>query len=154
MELISKKGYEKLCEEYQLIDQKIIDAQKEMGESAKRDNDLRENPEFMELRVKVMYTLPAEKKELYKRIHDCTIIEESEFFKTFDGSKVIPGSKVVCDIDGETEILTILGDRESDLDNDIMSSAAPMAKALIGKHINELIEFNGMEIIIKSIERI
>ena len=44
MELISKKGYEKLCEEYQLMDQKIIDAQRKMGESAKRDNDLRENP--------------------------------------------------------------------------------------------------------------
>ena len=154
MELISKKGYEKLCEEYQLMNQKIIDTQRKMGESAKRDNDLRENPEFMELRVKVMYTLPARKEELYRRMHECMIIEECEFFKSFDGSKVIPGSKVVYDIDGKTEILTILGDNESDLDNDIISSATPMAKALINKHINELIDFNGMKIIIKSIEKI
>lgn len=154
MELISKKGYEKICEEYQLMDQKIIDTQRKMGESAKRDNDLRENPEFMELRVKAMYTLPAQKEELYRRMHDCTIIEECEFFKSFDGSKVIPGSKVVYDIDGKTETLTILGDNESDLDNDIISSATPMAKALIDKHINELIDFNGMKIIIKSIEKI
>ena len=42
MELISRKGYEKLCEEYHLMDQKITDIQKKMGESAKRDNDLRE----------------------------------------------------------------------------------------------------------------
>ncbi len=154
MELISKKGYEKLCEEYQLMDQKIIGTQRKMGESAKRDNDLRENPEFMELRVKAMYTLPAEKEKLYKRMHDCMIIEESEFFKKFDGSKVIPGSKVVYEIDGETETLTILGDNESDLNNGIISAATPMAKALINKHINELIEFNGMKITIKSIEKI
>lgn len=154
MELISKKGYEKLCADYQLMDQKIIDTQRKMGESAKRDNDLRENPEFMELRVKAMYTLPAEKEKLYKRIHNCTIIEECDFFKTFDGSKVIPGSKVVCDIDGEIESLIILGDNESDLDNDIISSTSPMAKALIGKHINEVIELNGMTIVINSIEKI
>lgn len=154
MELISKKGYEKLCEEYQLMNQKIIDTQRKMGESAKRDNDLRENPEFMELRVKAMYTLPAEKEKIYKRMNDCMIIEECEFFKSFDGSKVIPGSKVVYDIDGKTESLTILGDNESDLDNGIISLATPMAKALIDKHINETIDFNGMKVIIKSIEKI
>lgn len=154
MELISKKGYEKLCEEYQLMDKKIIDTQRKMGESVKRDNDLRENPEFMELRVQAMYTLPAEKEKLYKRMHNCMIIEECDFFKSFDGSKVIPGSKVVYDIDGETETLIILGDNESDLDNDIISAATPMAKALINRHINETIDFNDMKIIIKSIEKI
>ena len=154
MELISKKGYEKLCEEYQLMDQKIIDTQRKMGESAKRDNDLRENPEFLELRVKAMYTLPALKGELYRRMQGCMIIEECDFYKSFDGSKVIPGSKVVYDIDGKIETLTILGDNESDLNNDIISSVTPMAKALIEKHINELIDFNGMKIIIRSIEKI
>lgn len=116
---MSENNYEKLCEEYHSMDQKITDTQRKMGESAKRDNDLRENPEFMELRVKAMYTLPAEKEKLYKRMHDCMI-----------------------------------GDNESDLDNDIISAATPMEKALIDKHINETIDFNGMKIIIKSIERI
>lgn len=154
MELISKKGYEKLCHEYSMIDEKISNTQREMGESAKRDNDLRENPEFMELRVKVMYTLPAEKENLYKRIHNCMIIEDSDFFRDFDGTKVIPGSKVTYQIDDETEIFTILGDNESDLNNQVISCSSPLAKALIGKHINENIEFNDMHIIIKSIEKI
>lgn len=39
MELISKKGYEKLCEEYHSMNQKITDTQREMGESAKRINE-------------------------------------------------------------------------------------------------------------------
>lgn len=154
MELISKKGYKKLCQEYSMIDEKINNTQREMGESAKRDNDLRENPEFMELRVKVMYTLPAEKENLYKRIHNCTIIEENDFFKDFDGTKVIPGSKVTYQIDNETETFTILGNNESDLNNQVISCSSPLAKALIGKHINENIEFNSMHIIIKSIEKI
>lgn len=76
------------------------------------------------------------------------IIEECDFFKSFDGSKV------VYDINGETKSFTILGDNESDLSNNIISAAAPIAKALIDKHINETIDFNGMKIIIKSIERI
>lgn len=154
MELISKKGYENLCLEYSMINKEIVKTQREMGESAERDNDLRENSEFMELRVKLMYTLPNEKKKLLKRLNNCSIIEESKFFKEFNGTKVIPGSKVTYEIDGEIETFTILGDNESDLDNQIISCSAPFAKVLIGKHINEEIEFNGMKIIIKSIEKI
>jgi transcription elongation GreA/GreB family factor len=154
MELISKKGYEKLCREYAIIDEKITNTQRAMGESAKRDNDLRENLEFMELRVKVMYTLPAEKEKLYKRMHNSMIIEDSDFFKEFDGTKVIPGSKVTYQIDDETETFTILGDNESDLKNQVISCSTPLAKALIGKHIDDKIDFNGMRIIIKSIEKI
>ena len=86
-------------------------------------------------------------------MHDGIIIEECEFFKSFNGSEVIPGSKVVYDIDGETETLTILGDNESDLHNNTISASTPMAKVLIDKHINELIDFNGKKIIIKSIEK-
>lgn len=154
MKLISKKGYERLCKEYELIDQKIIDTRREMGESAKRDNDLRENPEFLELRVKVMYTLPAEKEELYKKIMDCVIIEECDFFKKFDGSTVIPGSKVVYDMNGKTKTITILGDNEADLENNIISVSAPFAKALIDRQVNETFDFNGRKVTIKSIEKI
>ena len=71
MELISKKGYKKLCEELKNVDSEIIETQREMGESAKRDNDLRENPEYMELRVKAMYTLPQKKQKLDERVKDC-----------------------------------------------------------------------------------
>ena len=49
---ITKNGYKKLYEDYLNIDKEITEVNKMMGESVKRDNDLRENPEFMELRVR------------------------------------------------------------------------------------------------------
>ena len=40
-EYISREGYEQLYQEYLEIDKKIQDTIREMGKSAKRDNDLR-----------------------------------------------------------------------------------------------------------------
>ena len=153
MELISKKGYKKLCEELKNVDNEIIETQREMGESAKRDNDLRENPEYMELRVKVMYTLPQKKQKLYERTQKCKIIEETSEYRNFDGN-VIVGSKVKVICDSEEETYIILGDNEGDLDNNIMSCKAPFAQALLGKHIKEIVSFNGMIIQIEEITRV
>ncbi len=153
MELISKKGYKKLCEELKNVDGEIIETQREMGESAKRDNDLRENPEYMELRVKAMYTLPQKKQKLDERVKDCKIIEETNEYKNFDGN-VIVGSKVKVICDGEEETYIILGDNEGNLDNNIISCKAPFAQALLGKHIKEIVNFNGMIIQIEEITRI
>ena len=153
MELISKKGYKKLCEELNNGDSEIIETQREMGESAKRDNDLRENPEYMELRVRVMYTLPQKKQKLYERAKDCKIIEETSEYRNFKGN-VIVGSKVKVICDGEEETYIILGDNEGDLNNNIMSCKAPFAQAILGKHIKETVNFNGMIIQIEEITRI
>ena len=153
MELISKKGYKKLCEELKNVDSEITETQREMGESAKRDNDLRENPEYMELRVKAMYTLPQKKQKLYERAKECKIIEETSEYRNFDGN-VIVGSKVKVICDGEEETYIILGDNEGDLNNNIMSCRAPFAQALLGKYINETLNFNGMIIQIEEITRI
>ena len=64
---VTYEGYQKLIDEIQLQDKLYSDIEKEMGNSAKRDNDLRENPEYMELRVKAMYGIPAKKKELLQQ---------------------------------------------------------------------------------------
>lgn len=153
MELISERGYEELCKEIENVDAEIIKTQREMGESAKRDNDLRENSEYMELRVKAMYTLPQKKQNLLDRIKNCKIIEETNEYKNFDG-QIIVGSKIKLICDGEEETFTIMGDNEGDLNNDIISCRAPFAQALLGKHINETLNFNGMIIQIEEITKI
>lgn len=153
MELISRTGYKKLCEELKKIDNEIREAQREMGESAKRDNDLRENPEYMELRVKAMYTLPQKKQRLCEIAKKCKIVEETSEYKNFDGN-VIVGSKVKLICDGEEETYIILGEVEADLDNNVISYKAPFAQALLGKHIKETVNFNGMIIQIEEITRI
>lgn len=153
-EYISRKGHEELYQRYLEIDKQIQDTMRKMGESAKRDNDLRENPEYMELRVQAMYTLPQHKENLFTRYQNAVIIEETEEYKNFDGNTVIMGTKVKLLIDGEEEEYEILGNKEGNLKLSILSCEAPIAKAVIQKHLKETIQFNGMEISILAIEKI
>ncbi len=153
-EYISKKGHEELYKIYLNFDNQIAQCQKEMGKSAKRDNDLRENPEYMELRVKAMYTLPEQKRMAYERYNNAIIIEDMEEYKKFDGSYVIIGSKVRLLIDNEEEIYTILGNKEGNIDENIISCESPIAQAILGKKLGETIIFNNMHITILSVEKV
>lgn len=152
---ITKAGYQQLYEDYINVDNEINETNKMMGESVKRDNDLRENPEFMELRVKAMYGLPAKKQTLWDKYNSATIIEETEEYLQFDGKTVIRGSKVKLNFDGEDICeYQIKGSDEGNLNNNILSCEAPMAQALLGKHLGSVVEFNGMSIEIMKIERL
>lgn len=153
-ELITKKGFEQLKEDVRNVEEEILDVQREMGESVKRDNDLRENSEYMDLRVKAMYSLPAKKEELLNRLKSCIIIEDTAQYQSFDGKKVIVGSKVTYEFDGEEETLSIVGDREGNIDEGLISCKARFAKALISKHIGEKFKFNDSTIVVKEIKRI
>ena len=153
-ELISKAGLCKLKEEYERVGVEIQKTLEEMGKSAKRDNDLRENPEFMELRVKAMHTLPAQKEKILWRIKEAVIIEETPEYQNFDGSIVIVGSIVTFIMDGVEERFTILGSGEGDFDNDIIAYDAPLAQAILGKKLGDVVTFNSRTIVIKKIERI
>lgn len=150
--LISRKGLENLKTEFEAIDAEIQKTISEMGKSAKRDNDLRENPEFMELRVKAMHTLPAQKEKILWKIKEAVIIEETEDYQKFDGTTVIVGATVTFSMDGDEDKFTILGSTESDFDNNIIACDAPLAQAMLGKHIGDVFSFNSRKIVIKKIE--
>ncbi len=153
-EIISRAGLARLQSEYDMIENKIQTTISEMGESAKRDNDLRENPEFMELRVKAMHTLPAEKEKMYWKIHNAIIIEETIDYKKFDGSRVIIGAIVTFTMGNSEKKLTILGSTEGDFSKNIIACDAPLAQALIEKRIGDNFEFNSRKIVIKKIDKI
>lgn len=150
---ITRKGYKKLYEEYCNIDAEIAKVNLQIGESAKRDADLRENPEFMSLRVKAMYELPAQKRELWNRYENAAIIEESEAYKNFDGNTVIIGSVVTIDFDGDIEEYTILGNAEGDIDTNILSCGAPISEALLGHVVGDSVIFNAMTMKILKVKR-
>lgn len=153
-EYISRKGHEKLYEECQNIDKEIFKCQQEMGESAKRDNDLRENPEYMELRVKLMYVLPEQKRKVNERYDNAVIIEDTEEYRNFDGVTVIKGSEVEVLFDGEKETYTILGNSEGNLDKNILSCDAPIAETLLGKKIGDIVNFNNFKVEILSVKKV
>lgn len=139
---ISQKGYDELYENFLNVDKEIDDVNRRMGESAKRDNDLRENPEFMELRVKAMYELPEKKNELWNKYNSAIIIEEMDEYKNFDYKTVIIGAKVTINFDGDICTYKILGNDEGDLKNDVLSCQAPISQAIINKKVGDTVKFN------------
>lgn len=149
---LTKKGREKIYQEYLNIDDEIKKTNREMGESAKLDNDLRENPEFMALRVKAMYELPQKKEELFKVFSQAEVIEEMPEYINFDGSTVIMGTKVVLDFDGDEEVYTIHGTNEGNIEDGIISENSPIARAIIGKKVGDIVTFRNMSIKILSVE--
>ena len=153
MYYISRKGHEKLLEEIKAIDNDIIDVRRLIGESAARDNDLRENKEFMDLRVKAMYELPNKKRTLWDIYQQSQIIEDMLEYKNFDGKQIIIGSVVDLDFAGDKCTYTILGSSEGDIDNDIISCDAPLSKALLGKKIGEKVIFNNQTIHVLAIRK-
>ena len=153
-ELISRAGLVKLKAELEAIDAEIQKTLNERGESAKRDNDLRENPEFMELRVKAMHTLPAQKEKIYWKIKEAVIIEDTPEYQKFDGTTVIVGAVVTFSMEGAEKKFTILGSTEGDLKSSVLACDAPLAQAMIGRHVGDTFSFNSRTIVIKKIEKI
>ncbi len=153
MKLISKEGLKKLELKLKKVEEEIMNTQIEMGKSAKNDNDLRENPEYMDLRVKLMYTLPNEKNEILEKMKKVQIIEETAEYINFNGM-VIPGSIVKVDFDGEVETYRIVGHDEAILYNeDVLSCNAPISEVLIGKRAGDELLFNNFKIKVIEVHR-
>lgn len=148
---VTREGYNKLMEEYQNIDQEYIKTTIAMGKSDEMDSDIRENPEFMSLRVKAMYEIPQRKKELFRLLKSSVIIEDTDEYKNWDRETIIDKCGIVLEMNGERINFSILGANLSDLDSDIISSEAPLVKALLGHKKGEIVHFNDMEIIIREI---
>lgn len=155
MKYYTREGYELLLNEYHDIDNKIVDTTLSMGKSDEMDSDLRENPEFMELRVKAMYSLPALKKQLYQDIQDAVIIEDTLEYQNWDGTTVSRKCEVTIDFDGEgDEEFTILGYNEGNIRENKLSCNSPLASALYGHKVGDIVTFNNSKIVINNIKRI
>lgn len=132
---VSRQGLEKLEEQYKEILQEEIETQKKIGESVRMDNDLRENPDYMQLQTKAISELKYKLSKTKEVLNNCKVIEESADYKNFDDNIVSIGSKVTIEFDGDDDFddFTILGYGESDLDKNVISYLSPLGQALLGR---------------------
>ena len=151
---LSRKGKKILEDKLESIEKEITETYKMMGESTKIDNDLRENPEYLELQTKVSYKLPLEKSRIKETLNNSLIIEEQDYYKSFNGDKVIVGCKVTLISNGEEEIYSIVGYGEEDPFNNIISYNCDFANSLIGKTLNSEFNYKNSSIKIVKIELI
>lgn len=151
---VTHEGYQKLILEIEQQDSLHAEAEKAMGQSAQRDNDLRENPEYMELRVKAMYGATSQRRELLMQFQSAVIIEETPEYINWDEKTIIRKCRVTLNSNGNLKTYTILGANEGDFKNGVLSCETPLVLALLGKKVGDEIIFNNNRISVLSVERI
>lgn len=152
---VSRDGYKKLNDKYDAVLQEEIETQKQIGDSVRMDNDLRENPDYMALQTKAMTEIKSKIAKIKEVLFNCKIIEDSAEYQESDDTQVFIGSIVTLEYsDGSKEQYQILGYDEADLDQDIISYLSPLGSSLLGKQTDEIFEFvnNDYKETIKIIE--
>ena len=106
---------------------------------ARAHGDLSENAEYHAAREQQSF-IEGRIKELESKLSIAEVIDAS---KTNVKGKIIFGAYVVLyDVDAETEVTyQIVGDLETDLLNGKISISSPLARALIGKEVDDEVRF-------------
>lgn len=149
----TRDGFKKLrnsLEESKINYEKCL---KRLGE-VEKENNLAESTEFIQERFKVTYTYNAERRKIIENLNNAIIIEDTEEFKCWDGQTVSRKCEVTIDYDGIEFTYKILGENETDFDNDIISCSAPIVLSMLGHKAGDFIDFNGNTIFIKNIKSI
>lgn len=152
---VSRKGLSSLIKMKETLKNELYRATKEMGESVKRDNDLRENPEYMQLQTKISYELPSKIAELGRVIEKHILIEETDEIKNDIYDEVVPGCQVIVeDEDGNQRLFSIMGYDESEPSKGVISYLTPIAQLLLHKVIGDQIElkFQGKNLLYEIID--
>ena len=111
--------------------------------TAREFGDLKENAEYHAAKEKQSF-IEGRIKDIDSKLSNAQVIDVTTLNVT---DKVVFGSTVsLCNLDDNSEITyKIVGEDESNIEYGLLSYKAPLAKAIMGKNINDLIEFNMMD---------
>lgn len=138
---VTRKGLGVLAQKQKELVEDLEKSTRAMGHSASLDNDLRENPEFMQLRTKVTYELPRKIADLESVIKLARLIDEAEHIQNQDFQEVMPGTEVEMESeDGELRIQSILGYEEGNPGLGVVSYLSPVGEKLMNKVIGDEVE--------------
>lgn len=134
---ITKKGYEKLEKEVKTLKSverpKIIEA----ISTAREYGDLSENAEYHAAREKQSF-IEGRIIDLEDKIARAEIIDPTNL--SGDTVKFGATVKILDDETEEESIYRIVGEYEADISKKLISIASPLARAMIGKQIGDIIE--------------
>jgi len=137
--LLTPQGEEKLRAELKRLKKTDRPAVIAAIAEARAHGDLSENAEYHAAREQQSF-IEGRLKELESKLSIAEVIDAS---KSALKGRVIFGAYVVLyDLETEDEVTyQIVGDLESDLENGKISVSSPLARALIGKEIDDEIAF-------------
>jgi transcription elongation GreA/GreB family factor len=138
---LTRKGISVLAQKQKELVEELEKSTRAMGHSASLDNDLRENPEFMQLRTKVTYELPRKIAKLESVVRLAKLIEDAEHILNQDFHEVMAGTEVeMKSEDGELRVHSILGYEEGDPQKGIVSYLSPVGEKLMHKTVGDEVE--------------
>ena len=134
----SESGYKKLKQEIDKLDKLVKhDLPKEIAAAAGH-GDLKENAEYAAAKEK--QTHAANKlRRLQERFSGANVVRKEELLPE---DSVTFGKRIrIKEVStGDERVCTILGDGESDPDNGIIAYNSPLARALIGHKLGEVVD--------------
>ena len=141
--IMTKKGNDALREELKLL--KTEERGKIIKEIAKARGfgDLKENAEYHSAKEKQSF-IEGRINEIESKLSNAEIID----ITTFDvKNKVIFGSTIELENIRDNALVKyqIVGEDEVSIENGMISYKAPIARAIIGKSINDVIEFESAQ---------
>jgi len=137
---ISREGYDKLREELKHLEEVQMPAVSQAIADARSEGDLKENAEYHGQRER-QGMLQAKINALRTKLASCYIVDKSSLPKgvvTF-GARVTVKDLKYDDI----EKYEFVGPGEEDYHSDVMKilSTSPLAQALMGKKVGDVVEF-------------
>ncbi|EKP0314481.1 TPA: GreA/GreB family elongation factor [Aeromonas veronii] len=137
---LTKNGLLKLQRELKELQDEIRECNREIGKTVSLDNDLRENPEFLALRTKVEYELPAKIALLSGILNNHVLVETTDHILSNECEFIGVGNAVFLEDDaGNERLVHILGFGESNPERAIASFDTPLAKALLDREIGDAV---------------
>ena len=107
--------------------------------TAREHGDLKENAEYHAAKEEQGF-IEGRIADIEAKLSNCIIIDPAELQK--DGRCVFGTTVVIQDLDSEDEAeYQIVGDDEADIKEKKISISSPLAKALIGKENEDIVEF-------------
>jgi transcription elongation factor GreA len=137
---ISREGYDKLREDLRVLEEVEMPAVTQAIADARSEGDLRENAEYHGQRER-QGLLQARINTLRTKLAACYIVDKSSMPKgvvTF-GARVTVKDLAFDDL----EKYEFVGPGEEDYHSDVMKilSTSPLAQALMGKKVGDVVEF-------------
>ena len=134
---LTPAGYDKLKKEIKALQRQLqIEIAPKIGE-AREQGDLKENAEYDAIK-RLQAEVNAKLMGLVSKLGDAEIIHTDDL----DANSVTIGKRVTfTDLDTkDQETYVILGDGESDSDNDIISYQSPIARGLMGHKVGDTVK--------------
>ena len=137
---ISREGYDKLREELRQLEEVELPEITQLVADARAEGDLKENAEYHGQRER-QGLMQARINSLKGKLADCYIVDKSSLPK----GQVSFGSRVtVKDLNyDDVERYVFVGPGEEDYTSDPMKilTSSPLAQAMMGKKVAEIVEF-------------